>query len=60
MKILSHLKPPIKNNFVIEYRRSGVSGFLIFKGKLNSFEEAQKQRDILIASGATEALIKKI
>jgi hypothetical protein len=48
-----------KSNYIIEYRLNGISGFLLSKKNLPTFEDAQVERETLIKMGATEALIKK-
>lgn len=48
-----------KSNYTVEYRIDGVTGFLLSKKNLSTFEEAQKEREDLIRMGASEALIKR-
>jgi hypothetical protein len=51
---------PKSGEFFIEYRKEGFGGFFLSKHHYKTFEEAQLERERLLGSGATEALIKKI
>ena len=52
-------RPPFNvGAFFIEFRKKDQLGYFV-SGPQKTFELAQKERDRLIAAGATEALIKK-